>query len=319
MKRRDFIVGAGAAVTRPLAARAQVRGGLPRVGVLTSLEPRLHALRQGLQAQGLIDGKNIALDLKMGSPDRFGDWAAELVSRPVDVIVAQGSQAIEAAQRATRSIPIVMSGSSNPVGDGFVTSLSHPGGNITGVSFLNAELNGKRLTLLKAVVPTARRVTLFWDPNDPSAVHSLKETEAVAPGMGIEVHSAEVRSLSEIDAELRAALAPRADAIVLLPAPIMASAANRIAEFTTANRLPVLSFSRETVAAGGLISYGPDIDAVVRRSAAYVAKILRGAKPGDLPVEQPTKFDLVINLKTAKALGLTMPASLLATADEVIE
>jgi putative ABC transport system substrate-binding protein len=280
----------------------------------------LDQIRQGLRDLGHVEGQNIIIEYRPVDPaDRLPDFAAELAGLKVDVIVAAGSQAVLAAQRATKSIPIVMVASSDPIGTGFVASLARPGGNITGQSLMSPELSGRRLQLVKEVVADLRRVAVLWNPDDPPAVLSLKETEAAARLLGIEIDSVEARGLDDFDVAFASATKTRAGALVVLSAPNMGTYAGRIAGLALNNGLPTISTSSQLPKAGGLMSYGPSLSDLRRRSAIYVDKILKGAKPADLPVEQPTKFELVVNLKTAKALGLTVPPSMLALADEVIE
>jgi putative ABC transport system substrate-binding protein len=319
MKRRAFITLLGTAAAWPLAARAQQVARIPRIGVLA---PSIHeaAIRQGLRDLGYVEGKNIVIYFR--SADRTDDiagFAAEFVRLKVDVIVAGGSQAVRAAQRATQIIPIVMTSSSDPVGTGFVASLARPGGNITGYSLLSPELSGKRLEMLKEVATGLSRVAVLWNPDDPPAVLSLRETQAAARQLGIELAPMETRSPDDFEPAVASAMSIRAGALVVLSAPIMTVYAGKIAELARKNGLPGISNASEFPKAGGLMSYGPNIDDLCRRSAVYVDKILKGAKPADLPVEQPTKFELVINLKTAKALQLTIPDKLIAIADEAIE
>src|SRR6266851_3898606 len=320
VKRREFItLLGGTAATWPLAGRAQQGERMRRIGVLATT---IHedAIRQGLHDLHYIEGKNIFIEYRPADrADRLPDLAAELVGLKVDVIVATGSQAVRAAQQATQSIPIVMTASSDPVGSRFVTSLARAGGNITGLSLLSPELSGKRLEFLKEIVVGVSRVAVLWNPDDPPAVLSLKETEAAAGQLGLELRSAEVRSLDDFDIAFASARRIRAGAIVILSAPVMTLHAGRIAELALESRLPSISNASELPKAGGLMSYGPNINDLCRRAAIYVDKILKGTNPADLPVEQPTKFELVINLRTVKALGLTLPSTLFAIADEVIE
>jgi putative ABC transport system substrate-binding protein len=320
MKRRDFIALLGsAAAAWPLAARAQLPQRMRRIGVLVPAWG-LDEIRQGLRDLGYVEGQNFIIEYRPVDPaDRLPRFAAELAGLKVDVIVAGGSQAVLAAQRATKNIPIVMTASSDPVGTGFVTSLARPGGNITGLSLMSPELSGKRLQLVKEIVADLRRVAVLWNPDDPPAVLSLKETEAAAQQLGINLESVEARGLDDFDVAFASAMKTHAGALVVLSAPIMTIYAGRIAELALNNSLPTISNASQLPKAGGLMSYGPSLSDLVRRSAIYVDKILKGAKPADLPVEQPTKFELVINLKTARALGLSVPPALLALADEVIE
>ena len=306
------------------SANAQQPKKIPQIGYLNVVSVsagtgRIEAFRQGLRELGYLEGQNIVIEQRHAADraDRLSAFAAELVDRRVDVIIAAGSQAVHAAQKTTRTIPIVMTGSSDPVGTGFVVSLARPGGNITGLSLLSPELSGKRLELLKEVVPITH-VGVLWNPSDPPAALSLRETETAALGQGIKLQTIEAREPDELGRALTSANKGRVEAILILPAPMMTTYAKRIAEFTIGSRLPAISFSNEFPQAGGLMSYGANFLDLFRRAASYVDKILKGAKPADLPVEQPTKFELVINLKTAKQIGLTIPPNVLARADRVI-
>jgi ABC-type uncharacterized transport system substrate-binding protein len=318
MKRRAFIAMLGGAVAWPMApTRAQQREPMRRIGVLA---PTIHeaAIRRGLHELGYVEGKNIVIEYRPA--DRTGGiagFAAELVGLNVDVIVATGSQAVRAALQATRNIPIVMSASSDPVGTGFVASLARPGGNVTGNSLLSPELSGKRLALLREIVAGLSRVAALWNPDDPPAVLSLKETEVAARQLGIELVSVEARVPDDFETAVASAMNVHAQALVIVSAPIMTIYAGRIAELARKHSLPAISNASEFPKAGGLMSYGPNIDDLC--AAVYVDKILKGAKPADLPVEQPIKFELVINRDTAKRLHLEISDKLLALADEVIE
>jgi putative ABC transport system substrate-binding protein len=250
---------------------------------------------------------------------RLAGFAAELVALNADVIVAGGSQAVRAAQQATRSIPIVMTGSSDPVGTGFVTSLARPGGNITGLSLQSPELSGKRLEWLKHIVKDLAHVAILLNPDDPPVVFSLKETEEAARVSGMEISLVEARRGEDLDRAFALIAKMQPGGLVVLPASIMTRYAGRIAELALSCRTPAMSYFRDFPVAGGLISYGPSLDDLSRHAAVYVDKILKGAKPSDMPVQQPTKFELVINLKTARTLGLDVPAALFARADELIE
>jgi putative ABC transport system substrate-binding protein len=319
MKRREFITLLGGAAAWPVSVRAQQPDRVRRIGVLVT-PIRLDAVRQGLRDLGYVEGRNILIEYRPAEPaDRLPGLAAELVNLKVDLIVAGGSQAVLAAQRATKAIPIVMV-SSDPIGTGFVASLARPGGNITGQSMLTPELSGKRLELLREIVPGVSVVAVLADPNDPPVALSLKETEIAAKTLGIKVEVAAVRVPDDFDGALASAISNgRPQALIVLPAPIMTIHAERIAALALKNRLPSIALTNEFSKAGILLTYGPDLADLYRHTATYVDKILKGAKPADLPVQQPTKFELVINLKTAKALGLTIPELFLTRADEVIE
>jgi len=304
-----------------ISSQAQQPGKVPHIGFLSLSGANQEAFRQGLRDLGYIEGKNIAIESRTAAnrADRLSVLAGELVDLKVDVIVAAGSQAVHAAQRTTKSIPIVMTSSSDPVGTGFVASLAHPGGNITGLSLVGPDLSTKRLEMLKEVVLGVSRVAVFWNPDDPAAKISLRETEDAAKAQAMHLQILEIREASDFESAFRAANKGRVRALILLPAPIVATQAKQIAELALKNNLPAISPVSEFPNAGGLMSYGANLADLYRRAATYVDKILKGAKPADLPVEQPTKFELVINLKTAKQIGLTIPPNVLARADKVIK
>ena len=324
MTRRDFItlIG-GAAATWPLAAHAQQGGTLPTIGYLgattTSTQSQMVAAFVGrLRELGWIEGRTVAIEYRWaeGRPERFAEIAAEFARLKVDVIVTLGG-AVLAAKQATSVIPIVFAAANDPVGGGLVASLARPGGNITGLSVQSPDLAGKRLELLREVVQGLRRLAILVNVDYPGAVLDMREAQAAARTLGLEVATFEVRRAEDIASAFEAVKG--ADALYVCPDPLLNT--NRIRIVTLANiaRLPMMTSFRENVEAGGLMSYGPDNRDLYRRTAEFVDKILHGTKPGDIPVEQPTKFDLVINLTTAKALGLTIPPSMLALADEVIE
>jgi putative ABC transport system substrate-binding protein len=318
MKRRGFITLLGGAAAWPLAAWAQ-RQRTRHIGFL-GLERRLNKMRQGLGDLGYVEGQDIVVEYRPSDhADRLPSFAAELVALKVDVIVASGSLAVRAAQQATRSIPIVMTGSSDPVGTGFVASLAHPGGNITGLSLQSPELSGKRLGLLKEIVAGLSLVAVLSDPDDPPVASSLRETKDAAQALGIELQFVEARRPEDFENAFASLTGRQPGALVVLPASLMTRHARRIAELALKSRMPAISYFREFPEAGGLISYGPNLDDSSRHAAIYVDKILKGTKPADLPVEQPTKFELVINLRAAKAIDLAISPSILAGADEVIE
>jgi putative tryptophan/tyrosine transport system substrate-binding protein len=322
MRRREFItlVG-GVIVIWPLAALAQQRK-VPVIGILTTnsstLTPELAAFQQDLSDLGYLAGDSLAITL-LGSdnqPERLPSLAAKLVEQKVDVIFCTGSEAAVAAKRATTSIPIVML-SKDPVGVGLVASHAHPGGNITGLDL--ASPDGKRVELLKELIPGIARIAVIWDPDDPAAATPLGMIVAAARALGMEVQPLEVRDASALDGAFDAATRGGAQAVLAVGTPLFGVQVVRIAELASRQRMPMMFYAANFPHAGGLMSYGPDFPAIFRRAAYYVDRILKGAKPGDLPVELPTKFDLVINLRTAKALALTVPQLLLAQADEVIE
>jgi putative ABC transport system substrate-binding protein len=322
LKRREFIALAGGAVAWPLVARAQ-QSPIPVVGFLhftspSVYGPRIAAFREALSAAGYVEGKNLIIDFRSATNVHdFQQIASQLVASKVSLIVASGSEAISAARQATQTIPIVMTGASDPLGTGFVKSLARPGGNITGFSLLNPELAGKRLELLREIVADPSPAMVLWNSADPPAAIAFRETERASVTLGIEILSAPIHRADEIERAF--ATNTEAKSLVILPAPIMGANAALIADQALRRRLPLVSNDRLLPRAGGLLAYGPNFIELFRQSAVYVAKILSGANPGDLPVQQPTKFELVINLKTAKALGLTVPPMLLARADEVIE
>jgi putative tryptophan/tyrosine transport system substrate-binding protein len=326
MQRRDFLGILSAAVAWPLAARAQQTVKIPRIGILSPFTasdtaPWHQAFLRGLSDLGWADGKNIAIEYRYsdGRNDRIPGLIADLVRLKVDIIVTAVTNDTLVAKNATNGIPIVMAAAGDPVATGIVSSLARPGGNITGLSQMNPELTGKRLELLKEIAPNVSSVAVLVNPDDPISALGLNEIELPARKMRVEVHSLEVRNSRDLDKALQEAVKSRADALAIMPNPVFVTNLKMIADFAIENRLPSMFHLREFAKVGGLVSYGVDRNDLYRRAASYVDKILHGAKPGDLPVEQPTKFDLVINLKTARVLGLTVPPSLLTRADEVIE
>jgi putative ABC transport system substrate-binding protein len=314
----------------PLASDAQQATKVPQVGRLLSVgsptagpDPSFEAFRQGLRELGYVEGQNVVIADRYaeGSQERLRDLAAELARLPVDVIVAEGAAAIRAAQHATRTIPIVMAATADPVGQGFVASLAHPGGNITGLSSLSAELPGKRLELLKETVPQSTHIAVLINATHPYYTSVMSNLTGAARALGLHLHVVEVRSMDELDTAFAAMTQAGADAVLVIEEALLLNSERGgvVADLATQSRLPVMYSWREWVVAGCLMSYGPSRPDVLRRAATYVDKLLKGAQPADLPVEQSTKFELVINLKTAKALGITMPPSLLLLADEVIQ
>jgi putative tryptophan/tyrosine transport system substrate-binding protein len=324
VNRREFItLLGGAAAAWPLAARAQQPGKLPTIGYLGgggSINQRawVDAFVQRMRELGWIEGRTVVIEYRWaeGRSERAAEIAAEFVRLKADVIVTDGTPSIVAAKQATSVIPIVFAAAGDPVGSGLVASLGRPGGNVTGLSVQAADLAGKRLEILREVIPGLRRLAILARTGSPTA--QRREAQAAAHTLGLEVVPAEIRRAEDI-APAFDALKARADALYVFGDPLMATNRIRINTLAQGARLPTIYSQREFVEAGGLMSYGPNFPDLHRRAAEYVDKILRGAKPGDIPVEQPTKFDLVINLTTAKALGLTVPDSLLARADEVIE
>jgi putative ABC transport system substrate-binding protein len=305
-------------------AEAQQPKKVPRVGILrlgSPPDPFVEAFRQGLRDLGYMEGKNILIEYRYaeGKSDRLPNLAAELVLIKSDVIVTADTPPIRAAKNATREIPIIMGNVADPVAAGLVASLARPGGNITGLANLAPELDGKRLELLKETLPIVTRVAWVWDPGNPALTIRLKKMQAAAQALGLKLHALEVRNPEELESAFKAAIRERAGAL-LVPAVMVSSYRRQIVDFAEKKRLPLIYDTREFVEqAGGLMSYGPDFSDLWRRAAIYVDKILKGAKPADLPVEQPTKFELVINLKTAKQIGLTIPPNVLARADKVIK
>jgi putative tryptophan/tyrosine transport system substrate-binding protein len=327
MDRRAFLgTLAGGLLAPPLAAEAEQAKTIPRIGFLSSSSvdrerTRLAAFQQGLRESGYVEGKTFFIEQRYagGQFEKLPELAAELAGLKVDVLVVAGAPAAHAAKKATRVIPIVMTNAADPVGTGLVASLARPGGNVTGLSDFNAGVVAKRLELLKEVVPSASRVAVLLNPANPTNPPQLKLTQVAATTLGMTLLSVEAKGAAEIDRAFAVIKTERPGALIVIGDPLLGSYAKRIVEHSTESRLPAIYWSREFPDAGGLMSYGINLEDVSRRAATFVDKILRGAKPGDLPVEQPTKFELVINLKTAKALGLTIPQSLLARADQVIE
>ena len=310
----------------PLAAVAQPSGKPLRIGALwpgsdTAAGPYLHALRHGLSELGLIDGQNIRIENRYAedSGERLAQLADELVRAEVGLIVAARGQATRAARKATSTIPIVFVAPSDPVGTGIVASLARPGGNVTGLTLSSPDLGAKRLQLLKEIAPGVSRVAVLWNPTDPGKALEFRETGEGARRLGIALQSFEVKRSADIDGAFTAIAGARPDALVTLAEPLTIAHRGRIIEFVTRSKLPSMFELKEFADDGGLITYGPNLLDLFRRAATYADKILRGAKPADLPVEQPTQFEMVINLKTARALGLAIPQSLLLRAAHVIE
>jgi putative tryptophan/tyrosine transport system substrate-binding protein len=310
-----------------VTAEAQQPKKIPRVGFLIApsrsfFSGRAELFRQGLRDLGYIEGKNIVIEYRYaeGNLGRLPDLAAELVSLKVDVIVATSTPSVLAAKNATQIIPIVFATVQDPVASGLVDSLAVPGGNVTGLSILAPELGGKRLELLKEAVPRITRVAFLWGSGAPEAsAITVKATQAAARALGLQCQSIEVRDSKGFDSAFEAATKERAQALLTSPGPVINTHQARIVEFAAKNRLPAMYAGPEFVDAGGLMSYAPNYTDQYRRAATYVDKILKGAKPADLPVEQPTKFEFIINLKTAKQIGLTIPPNVLVRADKVIK
>ena len=331
MDRREFIgTLAGGLVTAPLAAEAQQADKMARIGYLAfnlaAGDPRIReAFLQGLRDLGYVEGRNLLIEYRdaAGKTERFPALAAELVALKVDVIVAGGGTlAALAAKQATTTLPIVFAAVGNPVAEGLVTSLARPGGNVTGLSLVQQELVGKSLELLKQAVPEVSRVALLLKPDampDRAKKDRLNAADVAARALGVRLQVVEARGPEDFDRAFSDMTRARAGALAVLATPVFDSERRRLVDLAAKNRLPTVYSYRSYVEAGGLMSYGPDLADSFRRAATYVDRILKGARPGDLPVEQPTKFELVINLKTAKTLGLTIPPSLLQRADEVIQ
>jgi putative ABC transport system substrate-binding protein len=319
MRRREFItLLSGVAVGWPLAARAERAPFL--VGLIGNA-PYWPHFREAMHDLGYREGQNVKYELRTGEtePARLAEAAKELASIPVDVIVAFGSPPSQAAQAATQTIPIVMVAVGDPVRAGLVASLAHPGGNVTGTSLLGPALAPKRLQILKQVIPSAVRVALLVNPNNPANLIVRDEIDPAARDLGISLIPVEASTVRDLDTNLRGLLSQRPDALIGTADQFLQLQVHEIIDFLESNRIPAMFSDRDFVLAGGLMSYSASFPDLFWRSATYVHKILQGTKPSDLPVEQPTKFDLVLNLKTAKTLGLTFPQTLLATADEMIE
>jgi putative ABC transport system substrate-binding protein len=331
MKRREFITLAGAAAAWPLAARAQ-QPKIPYVGVLSlgrgdgsdASAATLDAFMPALRELGYTEGQNVGFDRKFadGDTNKLTELAQQLVERRVDAIVAFATPAARAAKRATSAIPIIAIGMADPVEDELASSLARPGGNVTGTTFLGPELVSKRLQLLKEIIPNLSRVVVLWHPGaygERTMAGMLKEIESAAKSLGARLRLVPAGSPADLDSAFAAMTTERADALIVFPSPMLFSQYARIVTFAANNRLPAMYAAREGVALGGLASYGVNLPGMSRATAIYLDKILKGAKPAELPIQQPTKFELVINLKTAGALGLTITRDFLLIADEVIE
>ena len=325
ISRRTFLATVtGGLLAAPLAAEAQPAGKVPRIGYIRTEAPPtadIEGFRQGLREHGYVEGKNIVVEYRWadGNEQRLRAIVAELIRLKVDLIVTSAPAATRAAKEATTRIPIVMVLVADPVAFGFVASLARPGGNVTGFAFLLPELSGKRLELLKDAIPELSRVAVLWNAANPYKAFDLKEVQAVADALRVAVQTFPVREPNDFGDAFEAAVKSRARGLITLEDPFTIAHRTRIIDLALKHRLPAVYGVRPFVDAGGLMSYGPDRVDQNRRAAIYVDKILKGAKPADLPVERPTKFELVINMKTAKALGLTIPQSLLVRAVEVIQ
>jgi putative ABC transport system substrate-binding protein len=307
------------------SASAQQPARMPRIGYLitsspAAIAPRMEAFQQGLRDLGYVEGKNILIERRYanGKSNQLRSLAAELVNLNVDIIVSSGPTATRPAKEATAKIPIVMTFDDDPIGSGFVASLARPGGNITGLSTVSPEISGKQLELLKEIVPRLARVVVIGTSNRQGTAQTLREMELAAGGFGLKLQYLDTQNVKNIEDNFEIASKGRAEAVLILQSPVFNSQRPQIAELALKRRLPAIYPRREFVEDGGLVSYGVSTFDLDRRAAIYVDKILKGAKPADLPVEQPTKFELVINLKTAKQIGLTIPPNVLARADRVI-
>ena len=306
-------------------AQAQQAGKIPRIEFLSGGSPssdptRIQAFLQGLRELGWVEGQNVIIEYRYaeGKLDRLPDLAAKLVASRVDIIVAQAPAAVRAAKNASSTIPIVMAHGGDPVAQGFVASLARPGSNVTGLSNFSAELSGKRLELLKETFPKVSRVAVIWNPDAPGPVLAFKELEIGAKALKVQLQSLPVRGPNDFEGAFQAAR-ERAGSLVVIQDVVTVAYLKRIVDLAAKNRVPAIYMETEWAETGGLMSYGPNQPDLFRRAATYVDKILKGAKPADLPVEQPTKFEFVINLKTAKQIGVTIPANVLARADKVIK
>ena len=328
MRRRTFLgTLAGGLLAAPLAAESQVAGKVYRIGLLDYSAPDpgrqawWNAFRQRMRELGYVDGQNVTFEPRFAQSDddRVQTLAAELVGLKVDLIVTAGQNAAIAAKRTTSTLPVVMATGSDPVALGLVTSLRQPGGNVTGMTSINSELAAKRLDLVKTIAPRASRIAMLWDRRDTASRLGVQETEAAGKAAGLVIQSVPVDSGSGLEAVFAGVARGGAGALIISSTARLFTSRKRFAELAVKHRLPTVVGAREYAEAGGLVSYGTDYPDLFRHAATFVDKILKGAKPADLPMEQPTKFELVINLKTAKALGLTIPPALLQRADQVIE
>jgi len=325
MNRRNVVLALAAFTAAPQAIHAQQPGRIFRIGTLSAgrePDPKSRAeLLDELRKLGWIEGKNVIFERRWADDDlsRLPVLAAELVRLKVDVIYTVGTLAPLAAKRATSTIPIVMAAAGDPLGSGLVASLARPGGNVTGMSMMVPDMGGKRLQILKELLPNATRFAIVWNSTNPYSTNAFKSTQAAAKSLEVALQSLELRSLEDFKSAAESALRGRAEALLVVEDPLTVDLRKQLANFAATNRLPALYGIEVFVDAGGLMSYGVSYDDLRHRGVGYLDKILKGAKPGDLPIEQPTKFELVISLKTARAIGLTLPQSLLLRADRVIE
>jgi len=330
LSRRAFVRGIGALAAGcaiegvPHRAHAQQPASPPRIGVLlVAFSPESKealAFREGLRAAGYSEGRDVLIEWRSadGNYDRVAELVADLVQRKVDVIVVQSTLAAQAVKRATSTIPIVMTSPGDPVGSGLVANLAHPGGNVTGLSSMVAELSSKRLQLLKETIPGLTRVAVLWNPDTPPHTKAIEALKAAAPSLSIELSFVGVRTPEQFGPAFSAVSRAHAKALYVIEDPLFITHRMTLLKLASKARLPTIHTARQYADAGGLMSYGANYEDLFRRSAGYVDKILKGAKPGDLPIEQPTKFDFIVNLRTAKALGLTIPESVLLQANEVL-
>jgi len=324
MRRREFITFLGGAAVWPPVARAQPARRPAHIGILhpgSPPDPWVDGLRQGLRDLGYVEGQNLSIEYRWaeGKGERLDGLAEELIASKIDVLVVMTGPAVLAAKRQSTTVPIVMAVSGDPVGTGVVTNLARPGRNVTGFSLMSADLAGLRLGVLKEAVPTAKRVAVLYNPAEPATGREMRETEAAAQTLGVTLQPIEARSADALDQAFASAAQGHADALITFAHGFAFLHRRRIADLAAQNHLPAMYGWREFADIGGLMAYGPNVTATLRRAATYVDRIIKGANPADLPVEQPTKFELVINLKTAKALGLEIPSGLILRADEVIE
>jgi ABC-type uncharacterized transport system substrate-binding protein len=325
MKRREFITLLGGAAAWPLAARAQQPAKLVRIGYLgfgtaSAWSTRVEAMRAGLRDLGHVEGKNIIIEFRWAETiDQLREFAAMLVRMNVDVIFATASTEVEVARQATKTIPIVFATHADPVGIGHVASLPRPGGNITGLTMVLTDLIAKQLEILKEVLPHATRIGVLWSPTMASHALALREIETAREKLRIQVHTVPALTADDFDGAFARMAQERVDCVLVVSSSLTRAEHKLLAELTLKHRLPGMFGTKDNVEAGGLMSYAPDLHDLTRRAATYIDKILKGAKPADLPVEQASKYQLLINLKTAKALGLTISPAVLARADEVIE
>jgi putative ABC transport system substrate-binding protein len=318
-----LLVAALTLVSFQFGEAQQASGKIPRIGYLAAglgAATRTETFKEGLRDLGYVEGKNIIIEYRNaeGKIERYSDLVADLVGLKVDVIFTSSTPGALAAKNATKTIPIVFTNVGDPVANGLVASLARPGGNITGRSTLAPELSGKGLELLKETIPKLSRVAVVWNPDNPGKTSSFKETEVAAQALRLQLQSLEVRGPNDVEPAFQAAKKERAGALIVLRDVVVSSQMRRILELALKNQMPAIYGDRGFVDAGGLMSYGPNIDDLFRRAATYVDKILKGTKPADLPIERPSKFELVINLKTAKQIGLTIPPNVLVRADRVI-